>query len=119
MGEFAIFADMEQPDFLSGLEAEVRAYEREIFGTHETWDWAWKKYCLGWFRERIAVGNNRLGYLMWLIPDGERVRLFLHGQERSPNQKIFGCALEVYPLSPGERAADAARRWNQMVCAAM
>jgi hypothetical protein len=115
MGEFAILYDMQRPDFLSRLEAEVRAYEREIFGTDETWDWAVKEYCLNWFRERVAVGNHSLGYLFWLIPDGEKVRLFLHGEERSPAEKIFGCALEVYPVTPGERAADAVRRWNEMV----
>ena len=42
MGEFDILVDFGKPDFLSGLEAEVRAYEREIFGTDETWNWAWK-----------------------------------------------------------------------------
>jgi hypothetical protein len=118
VGEAAILADVQEPDFLSRLEAEVRAYEQEIFGTDECWQWAWKEYCLEWFRERVAVGNNSLGYLMWLIPDDEKVRLFLHGEERSPGDKVHGCPLEVYPLNPGERAADVVRRWNGMVSAA-
>src|SRR6202035_187224 len=33
MGEFAIIVDMQKPDFLPRLEAEVRAYEREIYQT--------------------------------------------------------------------------------------
>jgi len=114
MGEFAILVDSQKPDFLSRLEMEVRAYESEIFGTDETWAWAWKEYCLDWFRERVPVGSNTLGKLMFLIPDGESVRLFLHGQERSPADKIYGCTLEVYPMNPGGRV-DAVRRWNEKV----
>ncbi len=115
MGEFALMYDMQQPDFLPQLEASVRDYERAIYGTDEVWDFAVKDFHLNLFRERVAVGNNSLGYLMWLISDGERVRLFLHGEERSPAEKIHGVALEVYPITPGERAADAVRRWNEMV----
>ncbi len=115
MGEFALLSDMQKPDFLPLLEASVRDYERAVYGTDEVWDFAVKDFHLDSFRERVAVGNNSLGYLMWLIPDGEKVRLFLHGQERSPAEKIYGIALEAYSVTPGERAADAVRRWNEMV----
>jgi hypothetical protein len=115
MGEFAVLVDMQQPDFLPRLEAEVRAYEREVYGTDEVRGFAVKDFCLHWFRERIPAGSNSLGYVMWLIPDGEKVRLFLHGQESQPGEKVHGCTLEVFPLNPGERAADVVRRWNALL----
>jgi len=118
MGEFALTVEMQQPDYLPQLEAEVRAYEREVYGTDEVWNFAVKEFHLDSFRERVAVGSNILGYLFWLIPDGEKARLFLHGEERRANEKIFGCALEVYPITPGERAVDTVRRWNEQVRAA-
>jgi hypothetical protein len=114
LGEFDVVVDTQKPDFLSRLEIEVRAYEREIFGTDETWAWAWKEFCLDWFRDRVPVANNSLGYIMWLIPDGEQVRLFLHGEERSPADRVHGCTLEVHPMNTGKRV-DVVRRWNEMV----
>lgn len=115
MGEFAILADTLQPDFLSRLEAEVRAYEREVYGTDEVWDFAWKDFRLDSFRERVPVGSYTLGFVMWLVPNGETLRLFLHGQERQPHEKVYGCTLEVFSLNPGERAAEMVRGWNEEV----
>ncbi len=42
---------------------------------------------------------------MWLIPNGESFKLFLHGVERQPSEKVHGYPLVVFP--PDEWAKEA------------
>jgi len=122
LGEFAILQDMEQPEFLRDLEKAVRDYEKDIFNTDETWNWAMKEFRFDIPGERYTVGLQCLGIWGVVIDDGNQLRLFVDGKEYSPHDKIYRSDLQIIQAStsimPSKRGVEAiVRRWNKEVLA--
>lgn len=116
LAEIAILFDMEKPEFLADLEGAARDCEREVFGTEETWAWAAREYRFDLPGQRFGVGLACFGYSGLLIDNNGELRLFSNGQEYSLSEETPGYMLEVFaPTSGRKRAADAVRRWNEVV----
>jgi hypothetical protein len=121
--EFAISEDMARPEFLIELERAVRDYEREVFGTEECWDWAWKEYRLDVPGEHFAVGLPHLGYAGLLIHDCKRAKLFItnprNDGEYLPTDTVHDEPLFLASRRKDERAENVVRRWNEQAAAAV
>jgi len=118
LAEFAVDQDMQEPQFLRDLEQATRDYEKQVFDTDETWDWAAKEYRFDlplWWK-RYSVGLSALGYFGLLIDDGQRTRLFFEGKEYGPGDRVLRAPLETHVFEPSRKgAAEVVQRWNEAV----
>jgi hypothetical protein len=118
--ECVLLSDIEKQEFLRDLEQATRDYEREIYHTDDVWDWSAREYRFDLPGERYAVALPSLGYFALLIDDGGRLRFFFGGREYTPDENIHGYGLEAFASTSSRKgAADAVRRWNEMIRAAL
>ena len=121
-----IIQELHKDGFIEELMEAAREYETAVFQTDEACSWGWKEYRLDLPGQRYVVGPSWLlivheDCLPGFSPIIRSLRFFVqfNGKELLPNDVNFQYVVPPRAIHGGERAADAVRRWNEMVRGAL